>query len=406
MSTNAGRMLRNSIVGVVCSALTCAADMPFAAASPTVSADVSTLSPPVDYHPTQRLTWRPPANTNAQRLVITKPGVYDLDSGRDVVIEAPRRIDGPVHLRGGRHVTWIGGHIRIPRPSSPSYATARRGLVVSDHNGTRGNPRRYGPSRPGRVIHLEGLLIDGPGLAEGVNTNAPSADVQIENTRIVGVGFENSDDRDGVRGWPGKNHPDVIQTWGSQRSLRIDGLTGTSAYQGIFLKEDAKDSVKGQIWLRRVDVRAIEKTGSDGVRYAGHRMFSRYSGKSGRVYLDAGTVRVASHRRSGWNHLRPKSGNSGFWRGRYWDSSRRRHVLETPPSSAQFADALGDERPTRVGRDRFGQFAEWAGSGIVDWSGRQAGRVYEATPGAAEYVPAAAAGASYVSPGYLATSGR
>ncbi len=380
--------------------------MPSAAASSTASADLSAAPRPAEYHPSERLSWRPPTNTNAQRLVITKPGVYDLDSGRDVVIEAPRRIDGPVHLRGGRHVTWIGGHIRIPRPSRPSYATARRGLVVSDHNGTRGNPRKYGQSRPGRIIHLEGLLIDGPGLSEGINTNAPSADVQIENTRIVGVAFENSDDRDGVRGWPGKNHPDIIQTWGSQRSLRIDGLTGTSAYQGIFLKEDAGDSVKGPIWLRRIDVRAIEKTGSDGVRYAGHRMFSRYSRKSGRVHVDAGTVRVKSHQRSGWNHLRPKSGSSGFWRGRYWDSSRWRHVLETPPSSAQFTDALGDERPTRVGSDRLGQFAEWGGSGIVDWSGRRPGRLYEATSRTREYVPVGKVGIAYVSPGYAAGSGR
>ncbi len=41
----------------------------------------------------------------------------------------------------------------------------------------------------GRVIHIEGLDIDGSGggEADGIGIGAPSAIVQIENTRITGL---------------------------------------------------------------------------------------------------------------------------------------------------------------------------------------------------------------------------
>jgi hypothetical protein len=348
-----------------------------------------------------RLTWAPPSTAGYTTLLIDRPGTYSLASDVDYVVSSPSVINGAVHLQGGRNIVWIGGHIRVgDQGAGPVAAAARRGLVVSDHDDLRGNPRTYGYSKRGRIVHLEGLLIDGYDLAEGINTNAPSAIIDIENVRVEGVHFRNSDDRDGVLGWS-KNHPDALQTWGSQQELRIDGLTATSAYQGIFLKEDAPDSVRGPVWMRRVDVRAVEHTGDDGTSYAGHRMFSWYGGSVGTIHLDADTVRVQANGNSGWNEAikNPAPGSGTFWRGRYFSTALSRHVDEPPPGGATFSDALGNERPL-VTSDGSGTYAQWS-AGVVDWSGKQPGRVYQRIAGAPDNVPSGTAGIGYRSPGYV-----
>ena len=373
----------------------------------TARADFRTLAPEPAPTPTTAvadsspLTWAPPATDGYTPLVIADPGTYNLKSDVDYLLTAPERIDGPVHVRGGRNVVWIGGHIHIPDlGSAPVSSAARRGLVISDIDETRGSPATYGYSKEGRVVHIEGLLIDGPDLTEGINTNAPSAVVQIQNVRVEGVHFKNSDDRDGVAGWS-KNHPDVLQTWGSQRELRVDGLSGSSAYQGIFLKEDAADSVRGPVWLRRVDVRAVERVGTDGIEYAGHRMLSWYGNRVGRIHLDEGTVRVTHHLNSGWNRAMPNPDPStAFWRGRYWSPTQNRYLLEPPPGGAVFTDALGDTTPSETGVDDHGAYAQWDGGQVVDWAGTGPGKIYSGAAGDGEYVPAGSAGVGYVSPGY------
>ncbi len=363
-----------------------------------------TVSGPQCERSTSELTWRPPDTTGYETLTLSSPGTYELRSDVDYVVSAPTRIDGPVHLRGGRNIVWVGGQIRIPAPGSlPASPASRRALVISDVDDLRGAPDRYGYSTPGRIVHVEGLLIDGAGLTEGINTNAPSAVVQLQNIRVNGVRFLSSDDRDGTQGWT-KNHPDVLQTWGSQRELRVDGLTGTSAYQGLFLKEDAVDSVHGPVWLRRVNMRAVAILGNDGYSYAGHRMLSWYDGSVGQVHLDPGTVWVEHHAESGWNRAQPNPDPStAFWRVRYWSATKSAYVTEPVPGGATFTDALGNTAPDATGVDTTGRYAAWTGAPVHDWIGSAPGRVYSGAPKDGDYVPASTVGTGYVSPGYRST---
>lgn len=347
-----------------------------------------------------RLAWRAPSVPGATVLRLTKPGTYNLRADVDYVVSAPQRIDGPVHLRGGRNIVWIGGHIHIPRSGpGPIDSALRRGLVVSDIDAIRGGPAWYGRSVEGRVIHVEGLLIDGPDLAEGINTNAPTAVVQLQNIRIDGVHFRNSDDRDGTNGWRA-NHPDLLQIWGSQRELRVDGFTGSSAYQGLFLKEDAVDSRRGPIRLRRVNLVAYEHLGDDGYRYAGHRMLSWYEGWAGSLHLDEGTVWIASHPRSGWNRAVPNPRpDTDFWHSRYWSVGARAYIQEPTPGGATLADAVGNVAPM-TGRTALGPYVQWSTPQVRNWDGNAPGRIFGGTPPQGDYVPSGAAGTTYRAPGY------
>ena len=371
----------------------------------------STTEPSLE-HPTPlpssdlrtRLTWAAPDTGGYTPLSITAAGTYNLRSDTDYVVSAPSRIDGSVHLRGGRNVVWIGGHISIPfQGTGPVGPSLRRGLTISDIDALGGPVATHGASRDGRVVHIEGLLIDGPDLTEGINTNAPKAVVQLQNIRIDGVHFRNSDDRDGTGGWTA-NHPDILQTWGSQKELRVDGLTGTSSYQGLFLKEDSPDSVHGPMWLRRVNLRSYEHTGNDGVAYAGHRMLSWYGKQIGTLHLDTGTVWVGHHTNSGWNASfpNPAGGSGTFWRDRYWNGTR--YVTEEAPGGASFGDALGNLRPERITEDGTGAYAQWSSAQVRDWSGQAHGRVYSGAPAGGDYVPEGLAGPSYRSPGYQTSS--
>lgn len=346
--------------------------------------------------PDAALSWGP-APVDYTTLTITTPGTYNLASDTDYDIVAPERIDGAVHLRGGRNIRWVGGHIHIPdQGAGPVPAGNRRGLVISDIDDQRGDPDRYGHSVDGRIVHIEGLLLDGPDLAEGINTNAPAAVIQLANIRVGGVHFRNSDDRDGTNGW-GANHPDVIQTWGGQKELRIDGLTAASAYQGLYLSE-ATSLVRGPMWLRRVNLTAYEHPGDDGSRYAGHRMLTLVGDRAGTLHLDPGTVWVAHHANSGWNLARTNPApDTAFWRVRYWNGAR--YVDEAPPGDAVFTDALGNQ-PARTATDTLGTYAEYDSGQIRAWTPDTTARVYAGTPTTGDYVPTGTAGTTYTSPGY------
>jgi hypothetical protein len=182
-----------------------------------------------------KLTWAPP---QLQAPTIVKVSASNhtlkLDPARDYLVRMPTTklsVLGGLVIIGGHNVVLVGGAITIPTWGA-SHATDNRGLYLKDQTGT---------------VHVEGLLIDNSGgaLSEGININAPKATVQLQNVRIMDVHAQ-----DEVR--YSDNHPDIVQAWGGAAALRIDHLTGTSDYQGLFLSADWNSL--GQVDLRNVNV--------------------------------------------------------------------------------------------------------------------------------------------------------
>jgi hypothetical protein len=139
-----------------------------------------------------------------------------LDNSRDYIIKYPpvRRLGG-LRLQGGRNIVIIGGASTLP----PHKGRGRRNIQLKDSPG----------EMDGRVIHIEGLDIDGSGGGEGdgIGIGTPSAIVQIENVRITGL-----------IGHLSSTHADVIQTWGGVKALRVYDLTGASHYNSLYLRRE------------------------------------------------------------------------------------------------------------------------------------------------------------------------
>jgi hypothetical protein len=187
--------------------------------------------------------WAPPHLVDPETLLLSSERTHArLERGRDYVIELVEPIEevGGVVISGGRNVVLIGGHITIPWAGPAASAADRRGLFLRWQTGT---------------VHVEGLLIDNEGgdLSEGIQINAPRARVQLVNVRVDGVHARDPVDFT-------DNHPDLVQPWGGAGELRIWGFTGSSAYQGIFLKADQNEL--GRVILDRVNL-----VGLEGARY-------------------------------------------------------------------------------------------------------------------------------------------
>lgn len=272
-----------------------------------------------------------------QLFIPSGGGTFQLEASKDYRITAPSRIGRPVSLVGGRNIVWVGGAIRIDDQGSAAVGDhTRRGLTVSDGAGSLVQ---------GRVVHLEGLRIDGTDLDEGIDVATPSAVVRIANTEIYGVHFRGSDDRDGTGAYVGGgNHPNALQTWGGFKELWIDGLAFTHSYEGLRLQND-KTSYQGPVHLRRVSMQAIGTASPEGITYYGHTnlAWARDVGRAGKLYVDNGTVFSQSHPNSGWVAATPNprvwpAGFEAFNGGHYFGRAGR----TTSSFAARATDASFD----------------------------------------------------------------
>ena len=186
------------------------------------------------------LSWAPPLLENPTTIRLTPdddgPYILDLDTDKDYIIELPDEpLPGGLSIEGGRNVQLIGGEISIPWQGDDASITSRRMLKIQDATG---------------IVHIEGLLGRGEDLSEGIQIGAPEAIVQIQNVRI-----ENMHARDQVNF--SDNHPDLLQPWGNAREIRIDHFTGTTDYQGFFLKcniPDPQSCALGRVVIRRTNI--------------------------------------------------------------------------------------------------------------------------------------------------------
>jgi hypothetical protein len=189
------------------------------------------------------LRWPPPPLAHPQRITLASGfSNVRLQSGRDYVLRLPRgRKLGGAFIEGGHNVVVIGGRISLPADAATDQQ--RRGLYFKHQTGT---------------VHVEGVSIDGfEGEGDGIAIDAPEAIVQLENVRIAGL-----------RGSQAGTHSDVVQPWGGVRQLRIDRLTGSSAFQGLQLPVSMGPI--GAAYLRFVDLHALSAPSAQG---GGHMLW-------------------------------------------------------------------------------------------------------------------------------------
>lgn len=280
----------------------------------------------------KRLFWAPPTLSDPVTITldpVPSSSTISLDTTKDYRIVLP---DEPVKraltIVGGRNVVLIGGEISIPYQGADPSIQSRRGLYIVDATG---------------IVHIEGLLIRGDDLSEGIQINAPEAIVQVQNVRIDGVHA-----RDQVSF--SDNHPDLIQTWGSVGELRVDRFTGSTDYQGLFFKADF-NGAHGPVHLRNVDV-----IGDPTARYL--LWMSDKGGSYPQVTLENVYIEPADGRSFG---------------------------------KAIWPDVDDARDPAMVGTDEHGAYAMWSSLPVQ-------GRVYEGRPPEGSFVTNA--GIGYESIGY------
>ena len=195
-----------------------------------------------------KLRWAPPT-LRQPTTVEAAAGVAGGDSGhvlrlrpsQDYIVKMPSEPlsgSGGLVIEGGHNVVLIGGEIDVPmQAGDPPSIPSRRGLYLTSQTGT---------------VHIEGLLIQGPDLSDGIDLDESlGAVVQIENVRVEDV---HARDESGFT----DNHPDVLQTWAGPAELRVDRLTGSTDYQGMFLAPNqfGTQPPPREVVLSHVDLRA------------------------------------------------------------------------------------------------------------------------------------------------------
>jgi len=187
----------------------------------------------------ERLTWAPPALEDPEIVRVTADdSTLVLEDGQDYVVELPDDeplvTEGGLSISGGEDVVIMGGEIRVP--DDAEVGLERRGLYLKEQTGT---------------VHVEGVRFAGS-LSEGINLSQPDgATVQLENIVI-----------DEVLGSRDGHHADLLQTWAGPARLRVDGFSGSSDYQGMFLEPmEYGDEEPEDFDLRRLRIAAVDSHG-------------------------------------------------------------------------------------------------------------------------------------------------
>lgn len=314
----------------------------------TTTAPVTTTTAPVTTTTTvgtvtsgSQLSWRPPVLTSPVTVVIddTTPMPLYLDSSRDYSIQLGHRTTTHgVVISGGRNIVMIGGRISIPYAGTNPSIESRRGLYLERNTGT---------------VHIEGLLIDGPDLSEGIQIAAPNAVVQLQNVRVVGVHA-----RDQVNF--SDNHPDCLQPWGGVAAIRIDRMTCSTDTHGLYFDSNDARRLGGPIGsadIRRYNITRTLKSP--------HWAFQR-------VTADGDQPMALTD------------------------------VYVQPEATTSLYNSVGNE-PWRNGVYNFLPATMSADGATASWpqDTKLTGSVKKGLPPGGDFAPAGLSGTSYVSPGYM-----
>jgi hypothetical protein len=277
------------------------------------------------------LTWAPPALSNAVSITVTNANrrLY-LDNSRDYRLNIVEHLYRDLWIEGGRNVVVVGGHITIDQVGGDTSYQDNTAVKI-----------RSGAS--GGTVHIEGLLIDGPYVADGIALATPR-NVQIENVRI-----ERTTALKGA-------HPDCVQTQAGVGALRIDRLTCSSDLQGILLRDDVYP-------IGPSDFRHVNITGAPG-----------------KVLFWQTTPRQPISLTEVWLHTDSPWGPFGWW-------------VYPNTEGKTWTGGTDMSRVAVVSAD--GSYLWFTGS-----ANTISGRINKGRPPSGDFVPRSLVGAGYVSPGY------
>jgi hypothetical protein len=279
------------------------------------------------------LAWAPPALSNPVVITVTNANRrLFLDNARDYRLNIVEPLKRELWIEGGRNVVVVGGHITIDELGGASSYQDNTAIKV-----------RFGD--PAGTVHLEGLLIDGPYVNDGLGI-ATGRNVQIENVRVERV-YDMIKD----------GHADCVQIQQGVGNLRMDRFTCSTQRQGIFLGDHTGP-------IRSADLRHVNMYAAGGK----HLFFQT-----------TGTYPVALS--DVWLAIAP--GYTQWASFGYWVYPQR--------DGRTYDGRVDRSRRAVVSRD--GKRLWFIGSRI-------SGVVRKSVPGATDFVPGGLAGMSYVSPGY------
>lgn len=322
-----------------------------------------------------RLTWAPPEGwesyqkvtlAQAPSLMRTWNGTTCTSKNNNLIIELPKDKPhyGTINLEGGGNIVIIGGEVQVRWTVSGAGSEvpipARRAIKIADCQG----------QIPGRIVHIEGVKIgqdslsancsDSTGtrvnndsncsdLSEGIQIAAPNTIVQLQNIRINHIHARDQVNFD-------DNHPDLIQPYGGYGELRIDKFTGSTDYQGFYLRSSYDP----------IGTTTIKRTNINGDPTARQLFWVHEDAAAGHVFLEDLWGDVPAN----------KSLNSSIWPNKNNSNISARAQISF--------DANGRE--------------------VVRWPTYSAptitGFFTEGTPPTGDFVKPTDAGFSYVSPGY------
>ncbi len=149
--------------------------------------------------------WDRPALTNPTTVQITASNhAIVLDESQDYILQCPAGpllLSSTLNVWGGRNVVFENCDVDL---ANPDWAAR-----FSDQSGT---------------LWIHDVHFGGSGLTGGMQLQEPGATVVMRDVLF-----------DKVYGSQSTNHAELIQTWAGPDRLLIDGLTGSTTYQGLFL---------------------------------------------------------------------------------------------------------------------------------------------------------------------------
>jgi hypothetical protein len=189
------------------------ASLPLQPTAPVAAATApSAPAAPVELPVPVPSAWDRPGLSNPTTVQLTEADhVIVLDQSRDYIVQCPPgtlELSSALNVWGGRNVVFENCDVDL---TNPDWAAR-----FSDQSGT---------------LWIHDLHFGGSQLTGGVQFQEPGATVVMRDVLF-----------DKVYGSQSTNHAELIQTWSGPDRLLIDGLTGSTTYQGLFLLPNQYDT--------------------------------------------------------------------------------------------------------------------------------------------------------------------